>query len=168
MRVACNKIIALTYTIVDDKGEVIEAVTMPVHYIHGRNSGLFEKVEKALDGKRVGDRIDVTLIPKEAFGEWDPALTFSDNIENVPPEFHHIGTEAEFRNNAGESIKMVVTHIHNGTITLDGNHPFAGKTITFHIKVESVREPTADELRYGVSTQPHGNPALHPPATDLP
>lgn len=157
--VEANKVVTITYSIVDESGEVLEQSDLPVDYLHGSDSGLFEKVEQALEGKRVGDSVEVTLPPAEAFGEWNPDLTYSDKIENVPPEYRKLGAEAEFRNDKGESITMVVTHADSGTITLDGNHPFAGKTVTFHVKVGGVREATDDEIRNGVN--PARRPTLH-------
>ena len=108
-----------------------------------------EKIEQALEGHIAGDSVSVELSPEEGFGSWDPAMTFSDVIENVPPEYRVVGAKAEFVNDEDETITMVVTHVDNGSVTLDGNHPFAGKTVTFHVKVEGVRDATAHELRTG-------------------
>lgn len=157
--VATNKVVTVTYSICDASGEVLEQSDLPVDYLHGSDNGLFFKVEEALLGKGIGDTVEVTLSPEEGFGEKDPSLTYSDKIENVPPEYRKLGAEAEFRNESGGSIKMVVTHVDNGTITLDGNHPFAGKTLIFNVKVVGVREPTAEELQQGVN--PQQRPTMH-------
>ena len=149
-----DKVVTVNYRIEDDKGETLEAVETPVTYLHGRDSGLFEKVESELDGKAVGDVVSVTLSPAEGFGEWNPEMTFSDAIENVPPEYRKMGAVAEFHNDAGETIQMTVTHVDSGTVTLDGNHPLAGKTVTFHVKVVDVRDATPDEIRNGVQQMP--------------
>ena len=157
--IATNKVVTVTYSIRDESGEVLEQSDLPIDYLHGSENGLFLKVEKALEGKGIGDAVEVMLTPEEGFGEKDPSLTYSDKIENVPPEYRKLGAEAEFHNEAGGSIKMVVTHVDNGTITLDGNHPFAGKSLTFHVKVVGVREPTAEELKQGVN--PQQRPTMH-------
>lgn len=157
--VAANRVVTVTYSIVDESGKVLEQSDLPIDYLHGSENGLFLKVEEALEGKVSGDSVDVTLAPEEGFGKRDPSLTYSDKIENVPPEYRKLGAEAEFRNDQGGSIKMVVTHVDNGTITLDGNHPFAGKSLTFHVKVVGVREATDDELRDGVN--PQQRPTMH-------
>jgi FKBP-type peptidyl-prolyl cis-trans isomerase SlyD len=149
-----DKVVTVTYRVEDELGEVIERIDLPVSYVHGRDSGLVEKVELALEGKGAGDEVAVALSPADGFGEWDPAMTFSDAIENVPPQYRQLGAEAEFLNDEGETLKMVVTHVDNGTVTLDGNHPFAGKNITFHVKVLEVRDATADEIRNGVQQMP--------------
>lgn len=147
--VAKDKVISVTYTIRDaNNDEVIEAVEVPVEYIQGSGK-LFEKIEAELEGKTVGDVIEVTLSPAEGFGEYDASKTFTDNIENVPPEFRKVGAEAQFYNDVGETISMTVTHVDAGTVTLDGNHLFAGKTVIFGIKVNGIREATAQELASG-------------------
>jgi FKBP-type peptidyl-prolyl cis-trans isomerase SlyD len=149
-----DKVVTVTYRIAAEDGETLEQVDTPVSYLHGRDSGLFEKVEAALDGKAVGDLVSVTLSPDEAFGDWDPVKTFSDAIENVPSEYRKLGAIAEFMNEDGESLQMTVTHVDAGTVTLDGNHPLAGKTIAFHVRVVDVRDATPEELLNGVQQMP--------------
>ena len=148
-----GKAVDVTYTITDaNTGEVLEAHEVPVSYVHGADSGLFEPVAQALAGKTEGEVVSVTLTPDQAFGDWDPDMTYSDSIENVPPEYRKMGAEAEFRNDRGESLTMVVTHIDSGTVTLDGNHPLAGRSITFNVKVAGIRDATDDEKRMGAAT----------------
>jgi FKBP-type peptidyl-prolyl cis-trans isomerase SlyD len=149
-----DKVVTVNYRIAAADGETLEQVDTPVSYLHGHDSGLFEKVEAALEGKAVGDLVSVSLAADEAFGAWDPQRTFSDAIENVPAEYRKLGAIAEFVNEAGGSLQMTVTHIDAGTVTLDGNHPLAGKDIVFHVRVVDVREPTPEELRNGVQQMP--------------
>jgi len=149
-----DKVVTVSYRIEDESGETVEAVETPVSYLHGRNSGLFEKVEEALDGQAVGDVVSVTLTPEDGFGDWDPERTFTDAIENVPPEYRKLGAVAEFHNDMGDTLQMTVTHVDSGTVTLDGNHPLAGKTVTFHVKVLDTRDATPDELINGVQQMP--------------
>ena len=149
-----DKVVTVSYRIADEAGETVEQIDTPVSYLHGRDSGLFEKVEEALDGKAIGDVVSVSLSPEEGFGDWDPVKTFSDSIENVPSEYRQLGAKAEFMNEEGESLEMTVTHVDAGTVTLDGNHPLAGKIITFHVRVVDVRDATPEEIRNGVDQTP--------------
>ena len=146
-RIAPYKFVTLTYRIVDTDDSVLEQNDIPVSYIHGGHSELFEKIERALEGKAAGDTVSVTLAPHEGFGEHDPHLTFTDDLENVPPEFRHIGAQVEMQNEAGDVRTFIVTHIENGQLTVDCNHPFAGKTVRFEVDVRSVRDATPEELR---------------------
>ena len=149
-KISKNKFVSLVYTITDEDDNILERIDMPIQYIQGGKSQVIEKIETALDGHKVDDLVHVTLNPDEAFGPHDPELTFSDDINNVPPQFHSIGTEVEFQNEQGESKIFYVTKIEDGQLTVDGNHPFAGKTITYNITIKEVRDATADELKHGV------------------
>lgn len=148
-RIEANKVVSLTYTIVDEKGQVLEQSEIPIHYVHGGKSDLFEKLEAALVGKTIGDEVSVTLSPEEGFGPHDPDLTFTDDLENVPEELRFIGAELEAKNADGESMKFIVTNIADRELTVDANHPMAGKTVVFKVKVIEIRDASKDEVRTG-------------------
>ncbi len=154
-----DKVVTFTYSISDESDEILEQSDIPINYVHGGKHDLFEKVEQALEGSVIGDTVDVTLTPEEGFGRHDPKLTYTDDLENVPPEFQHIGAEGEMQNDQGESMKFTVIHIENGKLTVDGNHPMAGKAVTFHIKVTAIRDATPEEIADGVNPMPM--PVLH-------
>jgi FKBP-type peptidyl-prolyl cis-trans isomerase SlyD len=127
--------------------------------VHGGKHDLFEKIEQELEGCVENDVVQVKLTPEEGFGPYDPALTYIDDLENVPAEFRRIGAEVEMMNDQGESRKFKVTRIEDGKLTVDGNHPMAGKNIIFNIKVVGIRDATPDELSNGV--EPMTMPVLH-------
>jgi FKBP-type peptidyl-prolyl cis-trans isomerase SlyD len=154
-----HKVVSFTYSILDASGEIIEQSDLPISYVHGGKHDLFEKVEQALDGSVVGDTVEVELTPEEGFGAHDPSLTYTDDIENVPEEFRHIGAEVEMMNDEGDTRKFTVSHIGDGKLTVDGNHPMAGKTIVFHIRVTDIRDATPEEIANGV--EPMAMPVLH-------
>jgi len=154
-----GKVVSFTYSIADEAGEIIEQSDLPISYVHGGQHDLFEKVEQELEGSVVGDTVEVSLTPEEGFGPHDPNLTYTDDVDNVPPEFHRLGAEVEMVNDKGDSKTFVVTHIENGKLTVDGNHPMAGKVITFRIKVTEIRDATEDEMVNGV--EPMAMPVLH-------
>ena len=149
-RIRRNKVVQFTYSIADDQGNIIEQVDLPVNYVHGASAmGLIESVESALEGSRVGDKIEVSVAPADGFGEHDPELTFTDDLENVPPQFRQIGAQVEMMNDEGDAKSFIVTKIENGKLTVDGNHPLAGKTARFSINIVSIRDATAEEIRNG-------------------
>jgi FKBP-type peptidyl-prolyl cis-trans isomerase SlyD len=154
-----NKVVSFTYSIVDESGELLEQSDLPISYVHGCKHDLFEKVVDELDGCVVGDTVEVPLTPEEGFGAHDPELTYTDDIENVPDEFRSVGAEVEMMNDQGDSRKFTVTRIDDGKLTVDGNHPMAGKTIIFHIKVTEIRDATAEEIANGVDAM--AMPVLH-------
>jgi FKBP-type peptidyl-prolyl cis-trans isomerase SlyD len=160
-RVAPNKVVSITYTIVDDAGELRERVDLPVSYIHGGRSKLFPQIERVLHGKRVGDVVKVTLAPEEGFGPHDPGLAFTDDLENVPDDLRFLGAELEAQNAEGEVLKFVVTEIRDGKLTVDANHPLAGKTVTFEVTVAEVRDADVDELMRGEPANTYGGLPVH-------
>jgi len=154
-----DKVVSFTYSIVDASGAVIEQSDFPISYVHGGRHDLFEKVVQELEGSVVGDTVEVELTPDEGFGTHDPDLTYTDDLENVPAEFRRVGAEVEMMNDEGDTRKFTVTRIENGKLTVDGNHPMAGKTIVFHIRVTAIRDATPDEVSNGV--EPMLMPVLH-------
>lgn len=147
-----GKLIEFTYKIKDQSGNVVEQVDLPLSYIHGHDSGMYPKIEKTLEGHKVGDTVSISLTPEEGFGYPDPAMTFEDDIKNIPPEYREVGAEAEFHNERGEKKSFRVTKIENDRLTMDGNHPLAGQTITFYIDILGIRDATDDELSGAVPT----------------
>jgi len=145
-RVSKNKYIEFTYSIADENGEIIESVSMPVGYVYGGVQQMFDQVEAAIEGRAAGEKISVELPAGEAYGQHDPAMTFTDDLANVPPQFQKIGAEVEMQNENGESKVFVVTAIDDKAITVNGNHPMAGKKTVFNISIVSVRDATIEEI----------------------
>lgn len=154
--VSKDKVIAITYSIIDESGVILEQSDIPVYYVHGGPNEMFEAVEAQLDGCSLGDSVEVVLPPDQAFGPHDPNLTFTDDIDNVPPEFRRVGAEVQMQNDRGETRSFFVSKIADGKLTVDGNHPFAGKTLTYALTVADIRDATEEEKRDGVS-----RPILH-------
>ncbi|VFM95134.1 MAG: FKBP-type peptidyl-prolyl cis-trans isomerase SlyD [Candidatus Kentron sp. G] len=158
--VAPNKVVYLTYEIKDaSDDDILERTDMPIGYVHGGGSDLFVKIERSLEGREAGETVYVTLSPEEGFGYHDSALTFTDDIENVPSEYRHVGAEALFESDGGEQVTMVVSRIEDGKVTLDGNHPLAGKTVTFRVTISSIRDASKREIARG--TPDDYRPQLH-------
>lgn len=153
--VISNKnVVSFIYQILDEEGNIMEHSDVPMEYIHGVSGTMYPKVEQALEGKVVGDRVEVVLPPADGFGEHDPNLTFTDHIDNVPHEYRWIGAKPTFENERGEVMELVVSKIEGDQLTVDANHPFAGKTVAFRIKVVGVRKATGAELSGNVSPDP--------------
>lgn len=154
-KISQDKYVSLTYTISDENNEILERVDSPINYIQGRDDHVIEKIEKKLEGCKKDDEVSIALSPEEGFGAYQEELTFTDDIENVPTQFHKIGAEVEFQNDHGEAKTFLVTKIENGKLTVDGNHPFAGKTVIYTITVNEVRDATPEELSNVVTNMPY-------------
>ncbi len=144
-----NKLVYITYSILDSRGMVVEQHDIPVGYVHGANSGILPAIETAVDGRKVGDRVEITLSPEEGYGERDESLVFVDDIENVPPQFRRVGAEVLFENEAGETKPFYVTKIEDGKVTVDGNPSLAGQSVTCLVNVIDIRDATPEEIRNG-------------------
>jgi FKBP-type peptidyl-prolyl cis-trans isomerase SlyD len=159
--VAHNMVVYLTYTILDQNGGLFEQYDLPIGYVHGVNGPLFEKIEHALEGRQVGDCVEVTLSPRDGFGEHKPELAFTDDIDNVPPEHRRLGSEVMFENERGEQIGLRVTRIEDGKLTVDGNHPLAGQTVKFVVTVVGLRPATLEEIANGMPADSGASPRMH-------
>jgi len=155
-----GKLVSLIYSICDQSGGVLEQSDLPVSYIHGGQTELIGGMDKAVAGKRAGDSVRFALGPEQGVGPYDPDLTFTDAIDNVPPQFRHVGAEVQMENESGDVRTFYVTRIEGGLLTVDGNHPLAGKDLQIKIEIKEVRDPTEQERRQDgmVHTAP---PGLH-------
>ena len=143
------------YTLKNDSGEVLDSSegSDPLPYLHGA-SNIVPGLERELEGLSVGATKDVDVAPVDGYGVVNP-----DMIQEVPrdsfPEDAPVEAGAQFmmQGENGEAIPIWVTQVTDSTVTIDGNHPLAGETLHFSIKVEGIRAPTEDEKAHG---HPHG------------
>jgi len=141
-----GKFVSLTYSIADKDGILLEQNDIPVSYVHGGDTELIGGMDRAVAGKAAGDSIEMTVSPEDGFGPHDPSLTFVDDIENVPPQFRRVGAEVQMQNEAGEAKIFQVTRMEDGKLTVDGNHPLAGKTLIVRVKILEVRDATMEDM----------------------
>ncbi len=145
-----HKVVTITYAILNDQQAVVEQHDVPIAYVHGGNGGLLPGIEAALEGHKVGERVEIQLAPEEAYGLRDESLMFTDDVENVPPHYRHVGAEVQFQNEAGESKTFYVTRIEDGRLTVDGNAALAGQSVTCLVNVIDIRDASTAELRDGI------------------
>ncbi len=147
-RVTKNLIVTLGYSVTGADGQTVDEGKEPLRYLHGGYEGIFPLIEKALDGKSVGDSVTVTLQPAEAFGEYDPGLVDIVPVAELPQPLS-VGMQFEGNKRGGDEdsrFLATVTDIVDGSAVLDGNHPLAGKTLIFNCTVLELRPATAEEL----------------------
>lgn len=151
MKIVKDSVVSLRYELFDADGELVEKVDEPVSYLHGGYDGIFPLVEEALHGKSVGDNCKVTLQPDDAFGEYDHQLVEVEARSSFPKE---VAVGMQFEGAPEESdeddfLLYTVVEVTDDEVTVDGNHPLAGKTLTFDCTVTGVRPATAEELAHG-------------------
>ena len=145
-----EKFVELNYKVIDQKtGGVLLTINYPLGYVHGVNDVLSEQVTKELDGKKVGDVINVPVDTRLLYGERDESLVFTDHIENVPEEFREIGLTITMENEKGEPRNFIVTRFDDKTLTVDGNNPLCGREVIFRLEVLTIRDATDEEIELG-------------------
>lgn len=145
-----NKFVELNYKVVDKKtGDILTTVEFPLGYVHGANDVLSEQVLAQLEGKMVGDTIDLPIDCDKLYGPRDETLVFTDHIENVPQEYREVGMTITMENEKGEPRDFIVTRIDDRTLTVDANNPLCGRDVVFTLEVLTVRDATDDELDIG-------------------
>lgn len=145
-----EKFVELNYKVIDEKtGNVLVTVEYPLGYVHGVNDVLSEQVTKQLDGKKVGDVIEIPIDTRLLYGERDESLVFTDHIENVPEEYREIGMTITMENEKGEPRNFIVTRFDEKTLTVDGNNPLCGRDVIFRLEVLTIRDATDEEIDLG-------------------
>ena len=152
MQVAKNSVITLDYHVTDPDGEVVDEGREPLVYLHGGFEDIFPKIEEALQGKKVGESVQVKLQPDEAFGDYDAQLVQVEPRKDFPKEIQ-VGMQFEGGPEGGgddeDFIIYRVTEIADDKVVLDGNHPLAGMALIFTCTVTSIRPASAEELEHG-------------------
>ena len=151
MKIAKDTVVSLRYELSDAEGELLEKVEEPVSYLHGGYDGIFPLVEEELHGKAVGDQCRVTMQPDDAFGEYDHTLVMVEPRSAFPEEIE-VGMQFEGGPESADDedyLLYTVVEMDDDEVTVDGNHPLAGKTLTFNCTVTGVRPATAEELAHG-------------------
>lgn len=152
MKITKDAVVSLRYDLVNaETNELLEKMEDPISYLHGGYDGIFPLVEEALHGKSVGETCSVTLQPDDAFGEYDHSLVEEEEISSFPKD---VAVGMQFEGGPEDSddddfILYTVISIDGNKVTVDGNHPLSGKTLTFNCTVTGIRAATAEELEHG-------------------
>ncbi len=150
MKISPQLVASIHYTLKNDEGEVLDSSEgqEPLDYLHGKQN-IVIGLEKALEGKSIGDKLSVAVSPEDGYGEYDASL-----VQQLPKDMFtgvdevEVGMEFHAQTQNGMQI-IEVKAIDGDIVTIDGNHPMAGQTLHFDVEVTNVREATADELEHG-------------------
>ena len=150
MEIAADRVVTIHYTLKDDNGAVLDSSAggEPLAYIQGHGN-LVSGLEKALEGKRDGNTLAVSVAPADGYGIRDEAL-----IQRVPKRSlqgsGQIKKGMQFQASTDGGMRtFTVTAVIGDMVTLDGNHPLADQTLHFDIEIVGVREATTEELEHG-------------------
>lgn len=148
--VAPGAVVSLEIEIRDTQGELIHSADTPLDYLHGGYGGVFESLERVLEGKRAGDVVRAQLEPDEAFGEYDADLVRVEPLSRYG-EGLGVGMEIEDTFDDDEPRMYRVTDLAGDKVVIDGNHPLAGIALRFTCKVLGVRAATEREIEQGAA-----------------
>jgi FKBP-type peptidyl-prolyl cis-trans isomerase SlyD len=158
MRIARNAVVSIDYTLTDDDGQVLDSSEGrgPLSYLHGAGV-MISGLERALDGKQVGDRLQVAVAPEDGYGGRNEGLRQVVAREQFAEvEDLEVGMQFRVHSQAGPMV-ITVVEITNDQVTIDGNHPLAGVNLNFAVVIQDVREATAEELKHGHAHGPGGH-----------
>ena len=159
MTITQHKVVSIHYEVVDgDSKELIDSSEggEPMTYLHGARN-IIPGLEQALEGKTAGDKFEVTIAPAEAYGERSEdrvhqvPLEAFENMDKVEP-----GMQVSAQTDQG-TINLVVTEVEGDQVTVDANHPLAGKSLKFNVSVEDVRDASEEEVAHGHVHGPGGH-----------
>lgn len=141
MTVSNGKQVTLEYTLKLDDQSVVDTNVgeKPLKVTQGKHE-VISGLEKALEGMAVGEKKNVTVAPTEAYGLVDPKAFQEVDRKMVPPEAQTVGTQLEGKTADGRTVYPRISEVKNETIVLDFNHPLAGKTLHFDVKVLDVAQ----------------------------
>lgn len=150
MQIKAGTVVSIDYTLTEDEGAVIDQSQPgnPLTYLHGHRN-IIPGLENALAGKQSGDDVTVSVSPAEGYGEHRPELLQevpSDRFQGV--ENLQVGMQFQASTDHGP-VAVRVTKVEGDVVTVDGNHPLAGKNLNFAVKVADVRAATEEELAHG-------------------
>ena len=150
MQIGKNSVVQFSYTLKDENGDIVEATDAgsPVAYLHGHSS-MIPGLEQAMEGKSIGDKLSETLQPADAYGE-----LIENSIQRVPVK--HLqgakkwkpGMTATVQTDQGNR-QVTIVKMGKFMVTVDTNHPLAGKVVTFDIEIKDIREATTEEIQHG-------------------
>jgi len=151
MKVGKDKVVLMHYTLKNDAGDVIDSSdgADPLPFLQGHGN-IIPGLESALEGSKVGDKLDVSINPEEGYGE-----RMKDAIQEIPSSALQgvdevkVGMQLQSQDKDGNAFLVSVTKIEDDKITVDGNHPLAGQTLHFSVSIESIRKAEAEELSHG-------------------
>lgn len=142
-----NIVVTLDYKLIVED-EMMESTEdgEPIKFIQGLGQ-IISGLENALYGLKIGDQKTVVIQPGDGYGEYDPESLQEAKKEEFSEEIPlDVGTFLDLEDDEGDILSAQIVAAEEDTVTLDFNHPLAGKTLTFEITLTDLRPATKEEL----------------------
>lgn len=154
-----HSVVTMHYELKDAEGEVLDssAGQEPLTYLHGAGN-IIVGLEEELLGKAVGDEVQAVIAPEKGYGEPLDALVQTVPKEAFGAEIDKVAVGMRFQAETEQGpVPVVVTEMNDDTVTVDGNHPLAGKELHFNVSVTEVRDASQEEIDHGHVHGPGGH-----------
>jgi FKBP-type peptidyl-prolyl cis-trans isomerase SlyD len=156
MKIDKDTVVTLRYKVTDTNGKLLEDGREPVLYLHGGYGNTLPKIEEALAGQERGYQVTLQLSPEDGFGVRNENLVCTIPRSEFPPGVK-VGGQLQRPGDDGKPQIFYVVKIKGDTVQLDGNHPLAGQTLRFNLKVVAVRPATPEEIAHKHAHGEHGH-----------
>lgn len=165
-----NAHVTLDYELRDDDGDLLDASEgedgEPIRYVHGYGM-LVPGLEAALVGLKIGDERDVVVPSEAGYGEYDESLVLEVDRGELPdPKAVVVGDELVAESPDGDEFTLNVVEVRDDVVVVDANHPLAGMTLRYHVKVREVRLATGEEIERAASDLDDAHEHVHGPDCD--
>lgn len=150
MQISDRKIVIINYTLTGENGDILDkSDDGGFAYLHGAGN-IVVGLENALLGKRINDEFSVSVPPAEAYGEHNPEMqqTVSIDMFDDTKELQ-VGRQFHAQSPDGQPITVTIAAIEDDNVTINGDHPLAGKTLNFDVKVIAIRDASKEEITHG-------------------
>ena len=150
MKIEKNKVVLLDFELRDSDGILLENSETDgnLPYIHGIGNFL-PVLEDALEGKKIGDELEINVSPENGYGEYDQEHVFYISKDNFD-DFDTVSVGMEFHLETDDGpLLCTVKEIEDNKVLIDANHPYAGKKLKFKLKILNIRDATKEELEHG-------------------
>jgi FKBP-type peptidyl-prolyl cis-trans isomerase SlyD len=151
MKIAKDCVVSIDYRLHLGDGKTIDESEPgdPLIYLQGHEQ-VVPGLEKALEGKDVGESLKVTVTPDEGYGDYEPEGVEEVARDEFPPDLElKEGGIVSATDEEGDEVDFLVKEVRPNTVVVDFNHPLAGKTLHFEVTVREVRAATPEELEHG-------------------
>ena len=143
-------VVSINYTLTNDEKTVLDSTeeSGPMDYLHGADN-IIPGLEDELEGKKVGDKLQVRVDPEDGYGEiFTELMQVVDIAAFEGVESVEVGMQFESESDEGELEIVTIKAIDGNEVTIDANHPLAGVTLNFDVEIMDVREATAEEIEH--------------------
>ncbi len=159
MPIESNKVVTMNFTLTDDDGNVLDSTDHggPFSYLSGNNN-ILPKLEEEVNNMIIGTRKNIRLDAVDAYGQYNEQIVQVVGKDNFPEDFVlEVGMEYLASNPDGVQMPFTIINVEGEEVTIDFNHPLAGKNLNFDVELLDVRDATAEEIAHGHVHGPGGH-----------